>query len=225
METIEETLLDLGNNHYIRALGVVLVSMVLAKLADWILTRGLTRLTQKTSSEIDDQMLAMIHKPIYYSVLAAGLAVALTLVEFPAPFDFISFGLIKTLVVLVWLVLGLRMTLLILDWMTRQPKSFHLVQPDTKPLFDISARIILFGGALYFVLISWNVDVTAWLASAGIIGIAIGFAAKDSLANLFAGVFILADAPYKIGDFIVLDGGERGQCDKNRDSQHPDTHS
>ncbi len=64
METIEETLLDLGNNPYIQALGVVLVSLVLAKFTDWILTRGLTRLTQKTPSEIDDQMLAMIHKPI-----------------------------------------------------------------------------------------------------------------------------------------------------------------
>ena len=187
METIEETLLDLGNNPYIRALGVVLASLVLAKLADWLLTRVLTRLTQKTPSEIDDQMLAMIHKPIYYSVLAAGLAVAVTLVELPAPFDFISFGLIKTLVVLIWLVLGIRLILLLLDWMTRQPERFHLVQPDTKPLFDISARVILFGGALYFLLISWNVDVTAWLASAGIIGIAVGFAAKDTLANLFAG--------------------------------------
>ena len=52
---------------------------------------------------------------------------------------------------------------------------------------------------------------TAWLASAGIIGIAIGFAAKDTLANLFSGVFIMADAPYKIGDFVVLDSGERGE--------------
>jgi small-conductance mechanosensitive channel len=52
---------------------------------------------------------------------------------------------------------------------------------------------------------------TAWLASAGIIGIAVGFAAKDTLANLFSGVFILADAPYKIGDYIVLDSGERGK--------------
>ena len=51
---------------------------------------------------------------------------------------------------------------------------------------------------------------TAWLASAGIVGIAIGFAAKDTLANLFAGVFILADSPYKIGDYVVLDSGERG---------------
>ncbi len=47
---------------------------------------------------------------------------------------------------------------------------------------------------------------------AGICGyIAIGFVAKDTLANLFAGVFILADSPYKIGDYVVLDSGERGK--------------
>ena len=52
---------------------------------------------------------------------------------------------------------------------------------------------------------------TAWLASAGIVGIAVGFAAKDTLANLFSGVFILADTPYKIGDYVVLDGNQRGK--------------
>ena len=31
------------------------------------------------------------------------------------------------------------------------------------------------------------------------------------MANLFAGVFILADSPYKVGDYIVLDGGFRGR--------------
>ncbi len=40
---------------------------------------------------------------------------------------------------------------------------------------------------------------------------AIGFAAKDTLANLFGGIFILADAPYKVGDFVVLGSGERGE--------------
>ena len=52
---------------------------------------------------------------------------------------------------------------------------------------------------------------TAWLASAGIVGIAVGFAAKDTIANLLSGVFILADSPYKIGDYIVIDSGERGK--------------
>ena len=40
--------------------------------------------------------------------------------------------------------------------------------------------------------------------------VVIGFAAKDTLSNLFAGIFIMADAPYKEGDYINLDSGERG---------------
>ena len=38
----------------------------------------------------------------------------------------------------------------------------------------------------------------------------IGLAAKDTLANFFAGIFIMADAPYKEKDYINLDSGERG---------------
>ena len=38
----------------------------------------------------------------------------------------------------------------------------------------------------------------------------LGLAAKDTVANLFAGIFIMADAPYKEGDYINLDTGERG---------------
>ena len=65
--------------------------------------------------------------------------------------------------------------------------------------------------AVYAVFRSWNIDMTAWLASAGVVGVAVGFAAKDTLANLFSGVFILADAPYKINDYVVLGSGERGK--------------
>ena len=59
-------------------------------------------------------------------------------------------------------------------------------------------------------MLSWDVDVTGWVASAGILSVVIGFGAKDTVANLFAGIFIMADAPYKEGDYINLDTGERG---------------
>ncbi|MFK8016023.1 MAG: mechanosensitive ion channel family protein, partial [Gammaproteobacteria bacterium] len=39
---------------------------------------------------------------------------------------------------------------------------------------------------------------------------ALSFAAKDTLSNLFAGASILVDVPYAVGDFIVVDSGERG---------------
>jgi small-conductance mechanosensitive channel len=60
-------------------------------------------------------------------------------------------------------------------------------------------------------LVIWNVDITPFLASAGIVGIALGFAAKDSLANFFGGIMIFLDKPYKIGDVIQLDTGEIGE--------------
>ena len=86
-----------------------------------------------------------------------------------------------------------------------------MVQPRTLPLFGNLSVMILIAAAVYLFLMAWHIDPTGWIASAGIIGLALSFAAKDTLANLFAGVFILADAPYKIGDFIILDSKERGR--------------
>ena len=211
MDKVKQALEVFGENVYIQALAVILISSLLARIANWFITRIVARLTRHTRTEVDDKILALVHRPIFYSVSLAGLAVALTLLDIPSPFGFISSGLIKTLVTLIWLLFGIRVSLLILDWMAQHPERFHIVQQATKPLFDIVVKVVLIGGATYFVLISWGVNVTAWLASAGILGIAVGFAARDTLANLFAGVFILADAPYKVGDYIVLDGGQRGQ--------------
>jgi small-conductance mechanosensitive channel len=78
------------------------------------------------------------------------------------------------------------------------------------PLLDTVIKVILLALAIYFLFIAWNINVTAWIASAGIVGLALSFAAKDTLSNLFAGVSIVADAPYKNGDFIILESGERG---------------
>ena len=97
---------------------------------------------------------------------------------------------------------------LILNWSSSKQRANKLIQSHTLPLFDNIGKILVIGGSIYFVLLSWNINVTAIIASAGIIAAAIGFAAKDTLANLFAGIFIMADAPYKLGDYVNLDSGE-----------------
>ena len=78
------------------------------------------------------------------------------------------------------------------------------------PLFDNIGKIIIFLATVYFVMISWGVNPVGWLASAGVLGVVLGLAAKDTLANLFSGIFIMMDSPYKEGDYINLDTGERG---------------
>ena len=43
------------------------------------------------------------------------------------------------------------------------------------------------------------------MAGAGIFGIAIGLAAKETLSDILAGIFLIADRPIKIGDRIIID--------------------
>ena len=86
-------------------------------------------------------------------------------------------------------------------------------QQRTLPLFDNIGKLTIFFYAYFSFFKGWGWDVTGWLASAGVIGIVIGLAAKDTLANFFSGIFfIMADAPYKENDYINLDSGERGYC-------------
>ena len=63
----------------------------------------------------------------------------------------------------------------------------------------------------------WNtsdylgMSLTAVFASAGIVGIGVALAARETLANFFGGISIFLDRPFRSGDYIVLDTGERGQ--------------
>lgn len=101
-----------------------------------------------------------------------------------------------------------------LEILGRVRDRFAIVEERTIPLFDLILTVVIVAIAAYALLQVWNIDPTAWLASAGVIGIAVGFAARDTLANLFAGFFIIADAPYRLGDYIVLDTGDRGEITK-----------
>ena len=199
------------SNHHVQAAIAVLLAFAAAMLARWIVTRLISPLMRRTKINVDDRIVEMLRQPVFNTVLLAGLGGALAIARFPATLAFIGAALIKSLVILIWLAFALSAARLVLTWMTNQKRQYKAVQPVTLPLFEITMKLVLFGVALYFILVSWKVDVTAWMASAGIIGIAVGFAAKDTLSNLFAGVSILADTPYKLGDMIVLDSGERGR--------------
>lgn len=58
---------------------------------------------------------------------------------------------------------------------------------------------------LIWVLKVFGIKIGPVLAGAGIFGIAIGLAAKETLADIIAGIFLIADRPIKIGDRIIID--------------------
>lgn len=210
-EWLQHTLDLVGTNHYARA-GVILVAaMVVAKLTDWFLTGVLRAWTAWTETDFDDKLVAALHRPIFVSVVLIGAWLALLELEPRDEYFVLFLRILKTVALLVWAAFVHTLAKLLLEVASRHAHRFPLINERTVALFGQVSRVVVFAGAIYFFFLSWDIEVTAWLASAGVVGLAVGFAAKDTLANLFAGIFILADAPYKIGDFIVLDSGERGE--------------
>ncbi|HMV70110.1 MAG TPA: mechanosensitive ion channel family protein [Myxococcota bacterium] len=85
------------------------------------------------------------------------------------------------------------------------------VHRHTLPLYDMAVKVLLVTLALNLVFLAWHIDLTAWVASAGVLSVAVGFAAQETLSNLLAGALILTDRPFQIGDFLVLDDRTRGR--------------
>ena len=123
--------------------------------------------------------------------------------------NFIS-SIFVTIIVFSWARGFFKSFGIIIDWYSKKPAEQRFIKIKALPLFENLGRIIIVLLSIYFLMLCWDIDLTAWIASAGIMSVAIGFAAKDTLGNLFAGVFLMADTPYKEGDYIILDTGERG---------------
>ena len=100
---------------------------------------------------------------------------------------------------------------MLIKTLAADPIRFKSIDIQTEPLLIIVSKILICVISAYSVLMIWGINPVGLLASAGVVGIAVGFAAKDTLANLFSGMFILADRPYKLGDYINLSSGERGK--------------
>ena len=199
---------------WVRALGVVLASALVAKIVNLVMSRFLLRLTRRTDTGLDDEFVELLHRPIFVSVILVGLHIALKILDWSPGVERVLVALIQTGAVFVWTGAGFKLTSTTLAGLSRLAGRVTWLEARTLPLFDNLSKIVIFGLAAYFFLVAWDLNLSAWLASAGIVGIAVGFAAKDSLANLFGGIFVIMDAPYKIGDFINLDSGERGRVVK-----------
>ena len=187
-------------------LGWVMITL----LVRLFIERIAKRLAKKTKTELDDKLLATFQNPISVAILAAGIWQTINRMaseNFSGPLH----NIMLTAVILVWMVAILRFGKYLINYISKDDSRYKFITPRTQPLFQMILKIVGVIGASYIVLLVWQQDVTAWLASAGVLGLAIGFAAKDTLANFFAGIFIIADAPYKIGDYIVLDDGTRGR--------------
>lgn len=192
---------------------IVLVSLgfVFAKIGLLIISKVLSQLTKRTKSDLDDKLIEVLRKPMFLTVFFFFLGMAVKTLALPEGFETTVLRVLASLVAFTWMMRGFKVLHLLLGSLSRMKDKYEVIQPKTIPLFELVGKILLIGLGSYVLLLVWGINPTAWLASAGVVGIAVGFAAKDTLANLFSGFFIIADSPYKVGDFVILSSGERGE--------------
>jgi small-conductance mechanosensitive channel len=75
-------------------------------------------------------------------------------------------------------------------------------------LIRITAKIIILLVGLISALGTMGINVSALVAGLGLTGFALGYALKDSISNLIAGVLIIMYKPFKVGDHIVISGND-----------------
>jgi len=208
---VEGTWNVLGAYPLLLALLIVVAGLLLAVLArSFVLFWGL-KATARTGTDLDDRLVRLVAGMAATLVGYLSLVTAVRVLPLGETATSMVVRLLLSVLVVQLMRAGLKASHLGLLALSRFRDRYPVVEERTIPLFDLVLTVVIVGAAAYALLQVWNIDPTAWLASAGIIGIAVGFAAKDTLANLFAGFFIIADAPYKLGDYVVLDSGERGE--------------
>ncbi len=189
---------------------IACIGYIVGKIIQFIIIRSVTQVTKRTRTLVDDHLVELLKRPIFLTVFYLFLIVATKSLDISTSFKSNLVRIILTLIVFMWMTRGFKILKLLLQVLSDLRNRFKMIQRKTVPLFDLIGKLALVAAGSYFILLIWGINPTAWLASAGVIGIAVGFAAKDTLSNLFSGFFIIADTPYKVGDFVVLDSGERG---------------
>ncbi len=203
--------LEITDSPYLNAFISVLAFVVIAKIADILVDKVLRRFTRFTKTDIDDRIIDLIHRPIFLTIIIIGVVLAISSLK-PAPdvFFYIS-GIFYSVLTGIWCITIIRISNAVIEHGIRRVSDITGLSNDIIPLVENISKIAIIIAALMVILSLWKVNITPLLASAGIAGAAVAFAAKDTIANFFGGISVFVDKPFTIGDYIVLDKGERGE--------------
>ena len=154
-----------------------------------------------------------VSKPLAMIILISGLFLCSALVHFPGKLDiyldkfFYAMLVIVTVQILMKTIHGVN-DILLNKFKKHDPATFS----SNKLLLDLSRSLLKLGiwiFAVIFVLqniFQWKI--TAVLASAGILGVGIAFAAQNTIANLFGAFSILGSNLFIVGDWIKVGNTE-----------------
>ena len=90
MNELKEYYLFIISNHFLKSASIVLLSVIFAKMVDVVFTIIFKRMVDKTKTKLDDKILHLLHKPIFYSILFIGFSLSVKTAPLP---DYVDYAL------------------------------------------------------------------------------------------------------------------------------------
>jgi len=180
--------------------------LLLALIVGLLLNRIFHRWSKNVQSNLAELILTIAGSlSIPLSILAAVYA-ALEVLTLPRTYEQIGSKAIFALVVIVaFYFLSKVVTLSLSRWSYRELALKRVSQPATfmvRIVFTLLAAIIIFENL--------GIHLTAAWTTLGVGSVAVAFALQETLGNVFAGLYLLADRPVVPGDYVKLDAGKEG---------------
>ena len=161
------------------------------------------KIVNKTSNNYDDEILESIKKPVDYLFIVLGINIAQTMLVLNDNISSLLDQLIRSafIIILFWALIKILNHLAAhIHKITN--KFGDKISVEVANFIIKSIRFFIIIIAIIAVLQEWGFNVSGFLASLGLVGMAFALAAKDTASNLFGSLVIFTDKPFRVGEWI-----------------------
>ena len=193
--------------------------------------RWLKKYAETTRTNWDDIIIAAIGTPVQVGIIAVSVYIALKYFGIvPEEYAWtISDEVLNSIYILLgtWIVSSFAHNIILIYGHDLAEKGEGTLDDRLIEFLELTARYVIWFIGIMLILVNLDVNITPFLAGAGIVGLAFALAAQDLISNFYGGVIITIDKPFKVGDRVkveqyygdVIDIGPRSTRLKTLDNQ------
>lgn len=189
-------------------IGILLLFIVLRNLFSRIVVNRIRAFVNRTKNEIDDAIVDTLEAPIRLVPVVLGVFLATNYLNLPDDYMVMIYNINRSLIAftIFWALFRATTPLSqVFDSSKARFLTISMVGWLTKAL---KAAFVLLGAAT--ILEVWGIQVGPLIAGLGLFGVAVALGAQDLFKNLIAGLFILGEKRFNIGDWVLINGVVEG---------------
>lgn len=201
---MDEIFSYLGEHRWIVEVFLIVLATAAVRFGAGVLLKRAAAQFAKTSNLYDDALLEAARRPLHIGIWVVGISLAAEIVGGSSQAEIFSYVDELREVAVVWLLVWftLRFIRNVEDHIVeRGYRAQPVDQTTAKAVGKLLRASVLITGVL-LVLQALGFSISGVLAFGGIGGIAVGFAARDLLANFFGALMIFLDRPFSVGDWV-----------------------